>query len=482
MAAKKARAEKMPTRQDGWKNVFTQQGTGRDPRVATVYKRDTLLVREELNSIFTSNGLGRRIVTLPAQEGTREWVSIEGDKEGAILDVMADLRFQQVLKETWTWARLYGGALAVMLIDDGGKLEDPLNETAIKRIAGFRVYDRHQISWEQSDLYADPENEKFGTPERYKIAPYATNVAGANILQFKVHETRVLRIDGAPLPPTMRLANNGWGCSVLDAVFRELADVGGAFGATANILNDFIQAVLSVDGLSQLVSSDAGADQVNRRLDILAVSRSILRIMLVDKGEEYSKQASSVAGLADLLDRFCTLLSAVTGIPQTKLFGKAPQGLNATGDSDIRQWYDTIADEQGDILKALIERVAWIIANASEWPPGIKPFTGKFEDLRIAFNPLWQPSEGDLATARKTMSDADCAYIDRGVLLPEEVALSRFGGGKFSFETQINEALRVVPATAAELEAQQEAEAKKAQEQAMAIAAAKGAPKGNAQQ
>lgn len=482
MAGRKTQAEKEPTRTDGWKNVFTQQGTDRDPRTATIYKRDALLGREELNSIFTSNGLGRRIVTLPAQEGTREWVTIEGDKEGAILDVMADLRFQQVLKETWTWARLYGGALAVMLIDDGGKLEDPLNETAIKRIAGFRVYDRHQISWDQADLYADPENEKFGTPERYKIAPYATNVAGANVLQFKVHETRVLRIDGAPLPPTMRLINNGWGCSVLDTVLRELADVGAAFGATANILNDFIQAILSIEGLSSLVSTDAGAEQVNRRLDILAVSRSILRIMLVDKGEEYSKQASSVAGVADLLDRFCTLLSAVTGIPQTKLFGKAPQGLNATGDSDIRQWYDTIADEQGDILKALIERVAWLIANASEWPPGIKPFTGKFEDLRITFNPLWQPSDKERAETRYMTAQADDLEIGNGVLLPEEVALSRYGTGKYSVETQINEALRVVPATAAELEAQQEAEAKKAQEQAVAIAGAKGAPKGNPQQ
>ena len=37
------------------------------------------------------------------------------------------------------WARLFGGSIAVMLINDGGRLEDPLNLRNIKSIDDILV-------------------------------------------------------------------------------------------------------------------------------------------------------------------------------------------------------------------------------------------------------------------------------------------------------------------------------------------------------
>jgi hypothetical protein len=47
-------------------------------------------------------------------------------------------------------------------------------------------------------------------------------------------------------------------------------------------------------------------------------------------------------------------------------------------------------------------------------------------------------SDKEQADLRKTTADTDVAYINAGVLLPEEVALSRFGSGTWSAETAVD--------------------------------------------
>ena len=62
------------------------------------------------------------------------------------------------------------------------------------------------------------------------------------------------------------------------------------------------------------------------------------------------------------------------------------------------------------------------------------------EDWKIEFNPLWQPTEAEVVETRNKQADTDMKYIQAGVLTPEEVAISRFGGDEYSSETILIEA------------------------------------------
>jgi len=127
-------------------------------------------------------------------------------------------------------------------------------------------------------------------------------------------------------------------------------------------------------------------------------------------------------------------LSAVTAIPITLLFGRAPSGLNATGDSDIRNFYDMIKQKQECILRPMLNRLSEIIfLSKDDYFKGEEP-----KDWKLEFVPLWQNTEEEEANIRRTVAETDAIYIDRNVLEPSEVAISRFGGSKYSINTEIN--------------------------------------------
>ena len=81
-----------------------------------------------------------------------------------------------------------------------------------------------------------------------------------------------------------------------------------------------------------------------------------------------------------------------------------------------------------------LEKLVRLIFKSSAGPTkGTEP-----ERWRIEFRSLYQPTEQETATTRKIVADTDVAYINAGVLYPEEVAASAFGGSKFSSERQID--------------------------------------------
>jgi hypothetical protein len=263
-------------------------------------------------------------------------------------------------------------------------------------------------------------NPKFGTPQWYSVYP----IQGPS---FRVHETRTVRLDGEDLDDQSRVENNGWGDSYLQKCFEQLRQVAGAFNGAEIIVEDFIQAVLSIKNLQEMLATPEGADLVRKRLDLMDLSRHVLHMKLLDaNGEEYEKHASSVAGLPDLLDRFALHLSSATGIPVTKLFGRSPSGLNATGESDLRNWYDDLHADQEAFLSPIYERLCYLVFVSKQGGFGGK----EPEDWKIEWNPLYQLTEKEEAEVYKTTADGDNVYLQNGTLNEEEVR-QRFVGRGF---------------------------------------------------
>jgi len=403
-------------RLDGWQNFFTLFGTKGDRTTRGTPGFHVQFTQPELDDLYAGGGLARRIIDLPAQDMTREWFTTTDDGSEDLAEYMDALYLQPKVTEALSIGRLFGGALLLMLVDDGRELSEPLNERNVRSIDGFRIYDRWQINWTQKSLYSDPKLAKYGHPESYYVTPYAGG-------GFNVHESRVIRIPGLAVSERKRVENNGWDYSVLEPVKQALMDLDSSHRASASIIQDFVQTVMSVKGLTDMLSGGQ-EEAVKKRLDIMDMSRSVLNTLLMDAdGESFSKQSSSVSGLSDLLNQFRIQVSSITGIPMTKLFGQSPGGMNATGESDVRNYYDEIATQQSYVLRPILERLVRVCMLSKAGPYG-----GREPDSwKIQFNPLWQMSDKEVAEVRKLTAETDALYLQWSVFGSDEISEAREG-------------------------------------------------------
>lgn len=451
---KKVNAVVQEVKRDGWMNILSGLGVpGRDKTASTVFRACPTFCWAELDQLYRADGLTRRIIDIVASEMIRQGWEVDGDPEGKMVGALEEINAYAQLTQLIQWARLYGGAIIVMGIADGQPLDQPVNVNNIQEVSWLRVFDRWQtqVLFEYLDL--DLNSPNYGYPEFYMINDYRTGAV------FNVHHSRVLRMDWGILPPRERNFNQGWGDSVILSIYDELKNYGSAFANTSAIMQDFVNGVLRIPGLSQAMVSSCNDSAIMKRLDFANLSKGVTNMMVLDGEEIFEKLSTNVGGISDLLDRFMLSLSSVTGIPVTLLFGRSPAGLNATGDADVRNFYDMVKQYQELKLKPILEKLTYYIFKSKDGPTkGQEP-----ENWSIQFTPLWQNTEEQEAIMRRTVAETDCMYIDRGVLDPNEVAISRFGGDRWSMNTLIDVNARdngYDPTEVAELEAEKEEEIK----------------------
>jgi len=414
---------------DGWSNIYTGQGIeGKDKFLGTSFGRVARFTEQQLSDLYRGDGFAKRIIDFPTGEMIREWFEVNGDTDGDINKYLATIRTRQAVLMALRWARLHGGAIVVMIINDGGSLDTPLNEANVRGIEAFHIYERWRITWTTADLYQDPNDPKFGTLEYYHVSP----VSEGGISPFTVHETRILKFDGMPVSNKVRQENNGWGDSYIQSVYNELANLTGSFYAARNVLDDFVQILIKIENLQELIAAGNEA-LVRKRLEIIDMGRHMMNTIMLDAREDYEKHSSSIAGMSDVLQKMGEALSTVTEIPMTLLFGQSPKGFNAKDDGSLRKWYDKVAQDQEDELRPNLERLVYLSMISKEGPTS----GSEIKDWSITFNPLWQPTEQEIVDMRNKQAETDKIYIDSGVLFPEEVATSRFGGDEYSIETKL---------------------------------------------
>ena len=120
----------------------------------------------------------------------------------------------------------------------------------------------------------------------------------------------------------------------------------------------------------------------------------------------------SFSGLSVIYEAFMMDMAGAAEIPATKLFGRSPQGLNATGEADLRNYYDMIAQMQERLLRPALEKLLPVMA-ISCW--GYYP-----EDLEIIFEPVMTTSPTERAELAQQMSADVISAFQAGLLSREE--------------------------------------------------------------
>lgn len=380
----------------------------------------------------------------------------------SIIAMLEELGGAARLREGMLYGEAHGGGAVLIGADDGLPLWKPLNLKNIKSVNWLTALHCQELYAEK--YYDDPRAPKFGEPMTWVLYPrFVPNGATGNAPgQITIHESRLILFRGVRVSRQQMIANGGWGDSRLVRCHESLRDYRLTWAAAATLMQDFAQAILRIKDLADLVGS-AGEDTLKARIRLLELGRSALNTMILDAEESYERQATPITGLPEMIDRSMQRVAADAQQPMTLLFAQSPGGLNATGASDIRFFYDSISARQRAELQPGLEYLLRILMLAKNGPcKGIEP-----SNWSVVFNPLYEMTDKELAEIRSIQSETDERYVNMTAVTPEEIARSRFGGDKWSPDTKLDyDAREELAAGHEEAEAAYAAEKAKAAEEA----------------
>ena len=420
-------------RVDGLVNALTGMNTARDKSRYTTTTPLIFLGQEELENLY-GEWIPQRVVDIVAEQATRKGFKVLFGGEGAKAEVVTGI--EQVIEDLYILenlglacknARLFGGAVILLYIDDGRAADQPVDRRNIRSIEGMEVLDRWQIApvISEESLYD------------YSKATYYQIISGDLIRQPQltyIHKDRILRFDGKWLPYRVRQRNYGWGMSALQPIYDSFRFYSTGISSAATLLTEFDIFVHKLRGLSTMLAAGKEKD-VRDRLVLNDMSKSVYRGYAIDaEKEELEFISRNFGGIGEILEKLRIDIIGASQIPHTILFGESPGGLGSTGRSEERDFAKMLGDYQSAHFKRPMQQLVEMIMLSKDGPTnGTVP-----DSWRIHFNDLFELNEREKADVRARVAAVDGRYIQLGVLSPKEVADARYGGTEWSMELTLD--------------------------------------------
>lgn len=377
-------------------------------------------------SLYRSSWIVRKIVDVFPSDMVKNWIkfnsSLDPEKISKINSVIRKTKTKEKIKEGLRWARLYGGAAGLILIDGDEDLSEPLDYDAIMLddYKGLLIFDRWNGIYPDIELEDDISDEEYGYPKYYSIS---LSEANNNLMLsynkqdlVKVHHSRIVRFNGRDLPLWERQAEMFWGESEIEIVFEELKKRDNTSANIASLIFLANIRVLKMNDLGQLLGASTQKAQENLYKVLQAQNQlmSNMGIYVMDKDDDFGSEQYSFGGLNDIYESFMLDIAGACEMPVTKLFGREPAGFNSTGESDLTQYYDTLEEKQETYLQPIIDKLLPIIFMSTL---GAIP-----EDLDWEFNPCMNVNSKDLADLAQSMASPIFEAFNAG-LITKEIAL-----------------------------------------------------------
>jgi phage-related protein (TIGR01555 family) len=419
---------------DGWSNLITGLGASKTAKKKqTRHVFDGLLSEQELDSLYAEDGLAARIVKLLPDDMFREGWEYEFPDIDEIAakkhadsykSIFENIDAMSKLKTAMYWNRLKGGAAILISVADGMEMSEPLNPKRITEFEKLKVLDRTEIDFTNIRWQDEPTQKRYGLPVLYPVKFEVAN--GVEDIQM-VHYTRLIELHGDVLPKrsenTLTSEQRFWGVSVLQRAESRLQTLGSSLGSIDQLLQEMSVGKFKFKDLAMLLASPEGKEVLLRRVEVMDLTRSAFRSQFFDAEEDFTRDTVNFQGIPDILHIIFMLLAADTGYPITRLFGVSPGGMNSTGESDMRNYYDGVRSFQTSDVYPMILRIVRII---SVWLGLPEPY--------IKFLPLQTMNEKEQAELDKLNIDKDKAeadtyrvYVEMGVIEPYEVRHLKFG-------------------------------------------------------
>lgn len=392
---------------DGLVNLVANLGTPRDKAASTFYGLP-LLSEQEAENAYRGTWLARKVIDIPAMDSCRKWRGWSADQE-QITAIEAEekrLGLQQKLLDALIRARLTGGA-ALYIGTGNADPTQPLKPESLGK-AGIRhlnVLSKRVL--QAGELDRDPESPGYGRPAFYTLS---SGTAG----QLQIHPSRLVILQGAVKPdPELDTGNgNGWGDSVLLAISKAIKDADASAANIASLVFEAKVDVIKIPNFMAQLADPGYEEKVLNRLQLAAMAKGINGTLVMDAEENYDQKQLQFGGLVDLLMGFMQLVSGASDIPMTRLLGQSPGGLNASGESDLRNYYDRISSNQELVLQPALQVLDECLIRSAL---GRRP-----AEVFYNWRSLWQTTDKERADIGKTTAETIKTIADTR-LIPESV-------------------------------------------------------------
>lgn len=303
-----------------------------------------------LSARYREDWLSQKVCQIVPQDLTREWRKFESKSA-----TEADLEFEvsKLFREAYKWARLYGTSFIVLDIDDGRTTDKPVNWKRLKPgcLRSMHVVDRTRIV-AMGVIDQEPMSTTFGMPDHYQFVNQAT----------PIHKDRLIRFEGTELPIYERQRNLWYSDSTLIPLMKQIDNFHTTSFAAAQMVQEANTDVIRIEGLANILESDQGTAAMLQRFTDWKSIKSVFGVSILDASEEFDQKKIQLSGVKDLIWEYLKMVSASVGIPATRFLSASPDGMNATGESDLVNYVETLQGLHKDIFQPRLRPVDVLLA------------------------------------------------------------------------------------------------------------------------
>lgn len=389
---------------DGFRNFVAGVGVGGQDKAAA----NTYIVPQinlvQCENIYRSSGFGRRVVDIPAGDMTREWRTWMQDAD-AMHSMEKKLNIQRLIKDAITVGLKQGGAgiyIGVKGVTDPSEPLDP-EKVGKDQLEYLTLFGREELTVVEAE-------EDALSPRYRKGKIYSINRGEGSSL--RIHWTRFAWFGALPTSTNTAEKQDGWDDPIYTTLQPLIESADSALMNIRALIHEARVDVLKIPELTKYFEDSESESRLKQRVLLTQHLKSNMHMLVLDGTEDHDTRTMQFSGLVDVYAKTLESLSGAADIPITRFLGTSPKGMNATGDSDMRNYYDGIAARQGNELEPALSVFDQVL---------FRHTTGKAPDdtQLYIWNPLWQQTEKEKAETAKVKAETTKIYSDLGLFEPE---------------------------------------------------------------
>lgn len=303
-----------------------------------------------LTYLYKTFGILAKIVDIPVDDAYKDGgFDLDADTidENEINELEKVVRKDiDEIKTARKWARLFGGG-ALVALDETNDLSQPLdlNELEGKELE-FIAVDRWQMVYSEGNI--NLPNGTWGLVQYQK--------SNSNNMT-NIHPSRVFALKGKKAPFLISQQVQGWGISVYEQIFQDMAQFFKARNVLFELLDEAKTDVLKLETLSTALSSQNGERALQKMVDMIARNKNYKSQITLSKNDEYEQKQITFSGISEILKEIRIMMSGSANMPVNKIWGEGVTGFGS-GEDSLENYNSQIQNEIRTPDDAMIE---WVL-------------------------------------------------------------------------------------------------------------------------
>lgn len=391
---------------DGLGNIVKGIGGNKDALQNTSFVKTNLDLNHNphlAEILYLDNWLVGNICDVPAEEATRAWCEITTDKTEDqeklknIKTLFNKINLKQKIKSALAFADLFGGCALYAIVNDGRTQDQPLDMKNIRKnsFQKVKVLD---------PLHITPINNGLDEPEQYQVQ----NFGKSNLV---IHKSRLYIFKGLELTENKSRELRFWGGSKAQRAMQPIIATDTALNAIVNMLTETNVNVYKLEGLTEL-ATDGGDEDAIKKIMLIDKAKSYLNSILLDSKDDLVKSTNDFKDLHQVHGSTLINVAGASRIPATLLFGKSPDGMNATGTYDLENFHKRVNTTQTDKIEPSMNFFT-DLASYSE--------NGEPLETSLFWNPLTQETKKEQSERKNKDADTDSKRISSKIFTEKEI-------------------------------------------------------------